>query len=293
MERIIRSGLIMGFCEEFWTNLFKMPNRPVPGVTTGGAATAATSGATAGATQPADAAADEDGNIEGVEEVCQSCENKWLIITVTRHTKVTFTRTGTRKDRNGVSREYEYEYWDCTLGDMKMEVCDTQDAESGDLIFSCHTVERGAEGGARKQRTAESKRMIHADDVHGVNIHNRTRIKTYKYVRQNAAYNLRPRAGLGVYGNGFSVVSGTRTGVAIHHGSTNTWSVGCILLTNEVGAKSGGRWRFGIAQSYQTLLMFRQKLLMFCAMTTARQPATVPPDQRLQRVKLKIVETFE
>lgn len=257
-------------------------------------------------TDAAENAADEEGS-DDVEEACQSCLGKWLIVTITRHTKVKFDNWISYKgddgkivlDKNGKPKKINKPLWDCTLGDLKMELCDSQDSESGEIIFSCHTVERGARNGIEDQKKTKNGSaaapMVYAPDVHGINIHvgSGTKIRTYKYVKQNDATNQKPRAGLGVYGDGISNVSGGRLGICIHHGTTHRWSIGCILLTSDPGKKDGARWCFGGKQSYQTVLNFREKVLDFSQLTTARVPKSTPGVKRLEQVKLKIVETFQ
>lgn len=284
-------------CRRFWSDLFSIPDVPLP-LPTGGGAPAAPPAAPAAPTAPATApatsprpearpeatpteaatdAADAADDAE-IEDVCSRCADKYLLITVERHTK---------KNYGGV--------WDRTLGDLTMEIIDMpRDPKgSGQTVFTCKTVERGAPNGIRGMRTGESRHMVAAEDVTGVNMHQRSRIRTYGYVTQNGSYNLRPRAGLGVFGNGNSVVSGTRTGVAWHHGSHHRWSVGCILLTQEAATKgSDNKWRFGIAQSYATTLEFREKCLTFVELPTARNPSPVPPERKLERVIVRIEESY-
>ncbi|MDO5641616.1 MAG: hypothetical protein Q4G26_04405 [Paracoccus sp. (in: a-proteobacteria)] len=198
------------------------------------------------------------------------CTNKWLVITVDRHTKVEFGRV-----------------WDCTLGHLRMELWDSRDAGSGDLIMSCHTVERGA---ARNQRTSNSATMILAGEDYGINIHAGQVMKTYNFVAQNGSEDRKPRPALAVYGTGLGAV-GARTGICIHHGSSHRWSVGCILLTPTPGSASGDRWRFALAPSHDTQMEFRRHVLTFAGLSTARSPAASGA-RRLDRVRLIIRESF-
>ncbi len=203
-------------------------------------------------------------------KLSQDCTNKWLVITIDRTKKEEF---------GGV--------WECTLGQLRMELWDSKDAGSGDLIMECYTVERGA---ARNQRVAETKTMIVAGDDYGINIHNGDAMKTYQYKVQDKKTNIKPRPALAVYGTGFGAV-GARSGICIHHGSSHTWSVGCILLTPTTGERSGARWTFPLAPSCDTQMEFRKNVLTFAKLSTARTPVGSPP-KKLDRVRLIIRECF-
>lgn len=218
---------------------------------------------------PAPASA-EPGQSADPGKLSQDCTNKWLAIIVDRTKKEEF---------GGV--------WDCTLGKLRMELWDSRDAGSGDLIMECYTIERGA---AKNQRTSGSATMILAGEDYGINIHAGSKMKTYNYKVQDKRTNITPRPALAVYGTGFGAV-GARTGICIHHGSNHRWSVGCILLSPTPGARSGNRWAFPMAPSCDTQMEFRRHVLTFAGLSTARSPAGSGV-KKLDRVRLIVRECF-
>lgn len=241
-------------------------NAPAPSMP---AAVPAAPAATPPAATPP-AAQSASGQTADPSKLSQDCTNKWLVITIDRTKKEEF---------GGV--------WECTLGQMHMELWDSKDAGSGDLIMECYTVERGA---ARDQRVKDTATMILANEDYGINIHDGTQMRTYGYKVQDGVHNIKPRPALAVYGTGFGKV-GARDGICIHHGSSHGWSLGCILLTPTPGERSGGRWRFPLAPSCDTQVEFRKNVLTFAKLSTARTPAG-SPQKRLERVRLRIRECF-
>ncbi|WP_395344321.1 hypothetical protein PN836_006005 [Ningiella sp. W23] len=226
-----------------------------------------------GATQGANAAAD-NAETQEVEEVCQPCDDKWLVVTIERNIKHNF---GGR--------------WDCTVGDLKMEIWDSEDSGSGTPIFRCKTSERGGPANADfHYRTNErqgsnyqyyNQFLIMPSDDYGLSAHRTTNYKTYGY---NTTYLQKPRPGIAIYGSSSGAMD-RRTGVLIHAGSHHRWSVGCIVLHSS-GEVRDGRYRFDQTSSVNTLLTFLEKLHEFTG--ESRHSLGV----KIDRVKLIVQENF-
>lgn len=214
-------------------------------------------------------AADEASTGE-VEEMCAPCADKWLAITITRHTQHKF---GGR--------------WDCTIGDLKMEIWDEEDSGSGKLVFECKTSERGGPAhadfvGAGKKAAELAPFMIMARDNYGLAPHASGSYRTYGY---NKSYLNKPRPGIAIYGNKGSGAMDERTGVLIHAGTSHRWSVGCIVL-HKNGAISDGQYRFDKMTSVNTLLSFFEKIHEFSGKNK------LPFYQKIDRLRLIIKESF-
>lgn len=216
----------------------------------------------------------QEAEVQEVEEVCQDCENKWLIIKIERNTKHEF---GGR--------------WDCTVGDLKMEIWDEEDSGSGSLVFECKTSERGGPANAdfsyseNKAQGANyayyNQYMIMPSENYGISAHSTTNYKTYRY---NTAYLSKPRPGIAIYGSGSGAMN-RRTGVLIHAGTNHRWSVGCVVLHAD-GAVRDGRYRFDQTSSVNTLLTFLRKIHEFTGQSTH------PIGAKMRHVKLIITESF-
>lgn len=199
------------------------------------------------------------------------CENKWLVITITRHTKHNFNNR-----------------WDCTVGDLKMELWETEDAGSGSLVFECQTSERGGPGVAAFSSSSNgpnyayyNQYMIVARETYGLAPHNTGNYKTYNY---STSYLTKPRPGIAVYGTGSGAMD-KRTGVLIHAGTSHTWSVGCIVVHRD-GAVSNGAYRFDKDVSANALLDMFEKIHSFTGQSK------MPVGARIARVRLRILENF-
>lgn len=206
-----------------------------------------------------------------VGDLDADCKNKWLVITITRHTKHNF---GGR--------------WDCTVGTLKMELWDTENAGSGKLVFQCDTSERG--GPASTAFSSSANRpgyahynafMIVARDTYGLAPHSTKKYKTYGYSK---AYLAKARPGIAIYGTGSGAMD-RRDGVLIHAGTNHRWSVGCIVLHRN-GSVSGGRFAFAQGPSVNALLEFLEKIHQFAG------KSSLPLQARIPRVKLRIRESF-
>lgn len=249
-----------------------LPTTPSAGISAGGqvppapAISAPVPAAAAPATEPPSGT----GQAADPGKLSTDCTDKWLVITIDRTQKQEF---------GGV--------WECTLGQLRMELWDKRDSGSGDLIMECYTVERGAD---RNQRVAQTATMILAGDDYGINIHAGEVMSTYNYRVQDKVNNIKPRPALAVYGTGFGAV-GARSGICIHHGSSHRWSTGCILLTPTTGERSGGRWVFPLAPSCDTQMEFRKNVLTFAKMPTSRVYSQGGA-RKLDRVRLIIRECF-
>jgi len=215
----------------------------------------------------------QEAEVQEVEEVCQDCENKWLIIKIERNTKHEF---GGR--------------WDCTVGDLKMEIWDEEDSGSGSLVFECKTSERGgpAEPDFYGEANGSGYRyfnqyLIMPSDNYGISAHRSGREKYYTY-RYNTNYLDRPRPGIAIYGTGSGAMN-RRSGVLIHAGTSHTWSVGCIVLHTD-GEVRDGAYRFDKTSSVNTLLTFLRKIHEFTG------ESTHPIGVKMRHVKLIITESF-
>lgn len=225
-------------------------------------------------TEQSAAAADEQvtaPNREAGELECP-CDDKWLVITITRHTKHNF---GGR--------------WDCTVGDLKMELWETEDAGSGQLVFECDTSERGGPAVAAfdydsngEGYTYHNQYMIVARESYGLSPHSTTNYKTYGY---NTAYLAKPRPGIAIYGTGPGSMD-RRSGVLMHPGTQHTWSVGCIVLHRD-GAVSGGAFQFNKDVSVNAMLEMLEKIHTFAGKSKLSNGV------RIDRVRLRILEEFD
>jgi hypothetical protein len=242
-------------CSEFWASLGGQNRAGIPEVL------------------PLQAAASDTAALAArdVEDLTCPCDDKWLVVTITRHTKHIF---GGR--------------WDCTVGTLEMELWDTEEAGSGKLVFTCATSERG--GPATPDFVGESngpgyqyqnQYIIVGRDTYGLSPHSTTNYKTYGY---QTAFPAKPRPGIAIYGTGSGAMD-RRGGVLIHAGTSHTWSVGCIVIHRD-GAVDGNRYRFDGTVSYNTLLEFFEKIHDF------KQVNTLPIGRRIDRVKLRIRESF-
>lgn len=248
----------MNPCAVFWTNL-------------AGALSSAASAASAASRTTADAS-QSAGNASprAVEEMSCPCDDKWLVITITRHTKHEF---GNR--------------WDCTVGDLEMEIWDEEDSGSGPLVFKCLTSERGGPAHAdfHYNNNNTGRYMIVARDSYGVAPWSGGKYKTYNYsTGARTSGTTKPRPGISVYGSSAGAMD-LRSAVLIHMGSSHKWSVGCIVL-HKSGSVSNGKYRFNLAESYDTVEEFLGKIHEFKATDKLTIGAKIP------RVRLIIKETF-
>lgn len=251
-------------CRNFWSGLMRQADAaPLPQPSGG------TAGAEGGAAAADTQATAPDRDVSALE--CP-CDDKWLVITITRHTKHNF---GGR--------------WDCTVGDLKMELWDTENAGSGTLVFECLTSERGGPGEAAFNYSSNgpnyayyNQYMIVARDSYGLSPHSTVNYKTYGY---STAYLNKPRPGIAIYGTGSGSMD-RRTGVLIHPGTSHTWSVGCIVLHRD-GSVSRGAYRFDQSVSVNAVLEFLEKIHTFAG------KSKLPIGARIPRVKLRIRENFD
>lgn len=207
----------------------------------------------------------------GISELECPCGDKWLVITITRHTKHNF---GGR--------------WDCTVGDLKMELWDSEHAGSGTLVFECQTSERGGPGEPAFRYTSNrpnyryhNQYLIVARETYGLSPHDTTNYRTYDY---STAYLNKPRPGIAIYGSGSGVMD-NRDGVLLHAGTSHTWSEGCIVLHRD-GEVSGGAYRFNKDVSVNALLEMLEKIHNFAG------SSKLPLSARVPRVRLRILESF-
>lgn len=245
----------MNPCAAFWANLTTALTSP---------------GSLAKSTADAAAQAANQASIREVEEMSCPCEDKWLVITITRHTKHEFGKR-----------------WDCTVGDLIMEVWDKEDSGSGPLVFKCKTSERGGPAHAdfHYKNNNTGRYIIVARDSYGVAPWSGGKYKTYSYstgARSSGA--VTPRPGISVYGSSAGAMD-KRSAVLIHMGSSHRWSVGCIVL-HKSGSVSGDRYRFDLAESYDTVVEFLQKIHEF------KGTAKLTIRAKIGRVKLIIKENF-
>ncbi len=246
------------------------PNEPMPQPPESAAQQAASQ---INSTQEAASAA-EDAETQNVEEVCQSCEDKWLVVTIERNTKHNFDGR-----------------WDCTVGDLKMEIWNSENSGTGPVVFRCKTSERGGPANANFRYSSNSAQganyeyfnqyMIMPSEDYGLSAHSTNNYKTYGY---NTNYLTKPRPGIAIYGSGSGAMD-RRTGVLIHPGTHHRWSVGCVVL-HASGEVRDGRYRFDKTSSVNTLLTFLEKIHDFTG--ESRHSIGV----KIERVKLIINENF-
>ena len=180
-----------------------------------------------------------------LKDIVGRCEDKWLVITITRHTKKTFSGK-----------------WDCTLGDLKMEIWDDEDSGVGKELFTCKTSERGgpAHDDFHYKDNNTERYMIIARETYGLAAWAGERYKTYGHCsRQSLVTNWKtiPRPGISVYGNRAGAMD-LRTAIVMHCGSSHGWSKGCVVLYRGNETESAGRVRFDLGQSYDTVVQYLQ-----------------------------------
>ena len=248
---------LVGGCQQFWSAL--------SGHAAGLGQTAVSSLAAATADQGVSAGDREVSDLE-----CP-CEDKWLVVTITRHTKHNF---GGR--------------WDCTVGDLKMELWDSENAGSGKLVFECQTSERGGPGEPAFRYSSNgtgyayrNQYMIVARETYGLSPHSTSNYRTYDY---KTSYLDKPRPGIAVFGTGSGAMD-LRDGVLIHAGTSHTWSVGCIVVHRD-GQVSNGAYRFDKDVSVNALLELLEKIHTFAG------KSKLPLSARIARVRLRILENF-
>lgn len=246
------------------------PATLAPVAQAGAARAQAQAQAQASPAQPAQQAA-QFAEVQEVEEVCQPCEDKWLVITIERNTKHQF---GGR--------------WDCTLGDLKMEIWEEEHSGSGALVFECKTSERGGPANADffynsngPGYSLHNQYMIMPSEDYGLSAPSTSNYKTYRY---RTDFPTKPRPGIAIYGSGPGAMD-RRTGVLIHAGSHHRWSVGCIVLHLD-GAVANGRYEFNATTSYNTLLTFLRKIHEFTGVSSHGTGV------RIANVRLIVRENF-
>lgn len=274
-------------CRNFWSELSRtsLGEIPLPTSTTplDPGATQETSAnltqaalpvsAEQGSVQPRAGQVDQHvrGGEQDVDDLDADCKDKWLVITITRHTRHEF---GGR--------------WDCTVGSLEMELWETEDAGTGKLVFQCDTSERGGPAStafdSRANRPGYAHHnayMIVARDNYGLSPHSTGNYRTYNY---SQAYLQKPRPGIAIHGTGSGAMD-RRDGVLFHAGTHHRWSVGCIVLHRN-GRVSGNRFEFAQGPSVNALLEFLEKIHQFAGQSR------LPIAARIPRVKLRIREAF-
>lgn len=179
-------------------------------------------------TNPLAAPEDIVETVEPVKELgCTSCAG-WLVITITRHTKkIPFTHNGIAK-------------WDCTLGDMIIDLRESREAPEGDIVMRCKTMERGGPTdenyvGEIHRRDAENyplfgQMAIRArENYYGISRHDGGLYKTYNYRGMDNIG--KPMPGIMIYGRGPGSMD-RRGAVLIHWAQTHYPIIGCIGLYN-------------------------------------------------------------
>ena len=207
-----------------------------------------------------------------VTEICGVCDDKWFVMTVTRKIKSyrangesfyapRSSYAGPRCEEKVISGKTKY--WNATIGTAKLEIWNSENAGSGELVETYRTLERGGPADAAfhyDTASAAGKVTSMNDMMFPFMIRGG---EYYLSFHQGGKYKSSPgttmangnRPGIGISQSGHAAMD-RRTGVLFHLGSRLRWIVGCCLLIKEGDSISGVDMTFNFANSFEVTNRF-------------------------------------